>query len=105
MDHAHLAVRLADVVREHGSRPATRIRNGSDWQTRTYAQFGASVGTLSRHLIDLGIKPGESTEFDITFPEDYPEESLAGQTAHFSVDLKELREKVLPEADDDRPEG
>ncbi len=59
MDHAHLAVRLADVVREHGSRPATRIRNGSDWQTRTYAQFGASVGTLSRHLIDLGIKPGD----------------------------------------------
>ena len=48
----------------------------------------------------LGLKPGESTEFDITFPEDYPEESLAGQQAHFAVDLKELREKVLPDADD-----
>ena len=48
----------------------------------------------------LGLKPGESTEFDITFPDDYPEESLAGQQAHFAVDLKELREKVLPDADD-----
>lgn len=48
----------------------------------------------------LGLKPGESTEFDITFPEDYPEESLAGQQAHFAVDLRELREKVLPDADD-----
>src|SRR5262245_52273695 len=48
----------------------------------------------------VGLKPGESTEFDITFPEDYPEESLAGRQAHFAVDLKELREKVLPDADD-----
>jgi trigger factor len=48
----------------------------------------------------VGLRPGESTAFDITFPEDYPEETLAGQQAHFAVDLKELREKVLPEADD-----
>jgi trigger factor len=49
----------------------------------------------------IGMKPGESTAFDITFPEDYPEESLAGHQARFAVDVKELREKVLPEADDD----
>ena len=48
----------------------------------------------------VGLKPGDSTEFDITFPEDYPEETLAGQVAHFKVDLKELREKILPDADD-----
>jgi len=48
----------------------------------------------------VGLKPGESTEFDITFPEDYPEETLAGQVANFKVDLKELREKILPDADD-----
>ncbi len=48
----------------------------------------------------VGLKPGESTEFDITFPDDYPEETLAGQQVHFAVDLKELREKVLPDADD-----
>jgi len=48
----------------------------------------------------VGLTPGGSTGFEITFPEDYPEESLAGQEVHFDVDLKELREKVLPEADD-----
>jgi len=48
----------------------------------------------------IGLEPGQSTEFDITFPDDYPEESLAGKQAHFAVDLKELREKVLPAADD-----
>jgi len=49
----------------------------------------------------LGLKPGESTEFDITFPADYGEAELAGQVAHFAVELKELREKVLPPVDDD----
>jgi len=49
----------------------------------------------------VGLKPGETAAFDITFPEDYPEASLAGQAARFEVDLKELREKVLPEADDE----
>ena len=48
----------------------------------------------------IGLEPGQSAEFDITFPEDYPEESLAGKQAHFAADLKELREKVLPPADD-----
>jgi trigger factor len=49
----------------------------------------------------VGLRPGESTDFDISFPEDYPEESLAGQPVRFHVDLKELREKVMPPADDD----
>ena len=49
----------------------------------------------------VGLKPGESAGFDIDFPEDYPEATLAGKTAHFEVELKELREKILPPEDDD----
>ncbi|HXG25452.1 MAG TPA: trigger factor [Candidatus Binatia bacterium] len=49
----------------------------------------------------LGLKPGETTSFDITFPEDYPDESLAGKPARFEVELKELREMILPPEDDD----
>jgi trigger factor len=48
-----------------------------------------------------GLRPGESREFDLPFPDDYPEESLAGAQAHFSIELRELREKVPPAADDD----
>lgn len=48
----------------------------------------------------LGLKPGESTEFDITFPDDYAEAELAGKPAHFAVELRELRQKDLPGADD-----
>jgi trigger factor len=49
----------------------------------------------------VGLEVGNSTEFDITFPDDYPESELAGKPAHFAVELKELREKVQPELDDD----
>ena len=49
----------------------------------------------------LGLAVGGATEFDITFPEDYPETELAGKQAHFAVELKELREKVPPDLDAD----
>jgi trigger factor len=49
----------------------------------------------------VGLKPGESTAFDITFPDDYPEATLAGKPARFEVELKELREKIAPEANDE----
>ena len=49
----------------------------------------------------VGLKPTEAKGFDLTFPDDYPEESLKGQKAHFEVELKELREKILPAEDDE----
>jgi trigger factor len=53
---------------------------------------------FEEHLV--GLKPGDTVEFDITFPDDYQEESLRGAEGHFSAELKELREKLLPAADD-----
>jgi trigger factor len=51
------------------------------------------------HIVGLSV--GESAEFDIDFPADYGQPDLAGATAHFAVDLKELREKVMPDLDDE----
>ena len=48
-----------------------------------------------------GLEPGGSTAFDITFPDDYQETSLAGQVAHFAVEMHELRVKVAPTVDDE----
>jgi trigger factor len=38
---------------------------------------------------------------ELTFPDDYPAEPLAGKDASFQVEVKEVKEKVLPELDDD----
>src|SRR5262249_561544 len=48
-----------------------------------------------------GADAGESREVEVTFPTDYPAEQVAGRDAVFAVEVKEVREKVLPELDDD----
>src|SRR5688572_4561902 len=37
-----------------------------------------------------GARAGEEREVDTTFPENYPEASLAGKAAHFAVKVKEV---------------
>jgi trigger factor len=49
----------------------------------------------------VGSKGGEEREVNVTFPADYQAEHLAGEEAVFKVKVKEVREKVLPELDDD----
>jgi trigger factor len=48
-----------------------------------------------------GARGGEEREVKVTFPADYQAEHLAGKDAVFAVSVKEVREKVLPEVDDD----
>lgn len=48
-----------------------------------------------------GVSGGEQREVKVTFPAGYQAEHLAGKEAVFNVDVKEVREKVLPELDDD----
>ncbi len=48
-----------------------------------------------------GAGAGESREVAVGFPEDYRAEEMAGKNATFKVEVKEVREKVLPELDDD----
>jgi trigger factor len=49
----------------------------------------------------VGAKPGEDRKVEVTFPEEYQAEHLAGEDAVFNVKVKEVREKVLPELDDE----
>jgi len=72
-------------------------------------------GKASDHLLELGsdqlvegfeeqlggASAGEIRKVEVSFPEDYRAEELAGKEAVFTVEVKEVREKVLPELDDD----
>ncbi|MEJ8765044.1 trigger factor [Oceanobacillus sp. HCA-5259] len=49
----------------------------------------------------IGKKPGEETEIDVTFPEEYHAENLAGKEATFKVKIHEVKAKELPELDDE----
>jgi trigger factor len=49
----------------------------------------------------LGASAGDEREVNVTFPEDYGAEHLAGKDAVFKVKVNEVREKVLPDLDDE----
>jgi trigger factor len=49
----------------------------------------------------VGLEIGATKGFDITFPDDYRVEDLRGKEAHFEVELLDLREKLLPDLDDE----
>ena len=47
-----------------------------------------------------GVARGETKSFDVTFPDDYHAEHLRGTPATFEVNVKEIKEKVVPDLDD-----
>jgi trigger factor len=49
----------------------------------------------------VGMNIGETKDVVVTFPEDYHAEHLAGKEVTFKVTVKELKERVVPELDDD----
>lgn len=48
-----------------------------------------------------GVSPGEEKEFEVTYPEDYGQERLAGKTVKFRAAVKGVRKKELPELNDE----
>jgi trigger factor len=48
-----------------------------------------------------GASPGDDREVRVTFPEDYRAEALAGKDAVFAVTVREVKEKRLPDLDDE----
>jgi trigger factor len=48
----------------------------------------------------IGLEPGDEKQVEVAFPDDYPNEPLAGKPAVFDVKVKELRERQAVEIDD-----
>lgn len=48
-----------------------------------------------------GVTAGDDRDVSVTFPDDYQAEHLSGKDATFKVSVKEVKEKRLPELDDD----
>jgi trigger factor len=48
----------------------------------------------------IGLKQGESKEFTVKFPDDYPVKEFAGKDIIFHATVKDIKVKVLPELDE-----
>lgn len=82
-----------------GEAAGTEIEGGSATDFEVELVEGKLIPGMIEGII--GMKPEETKEISVTFPEDYPKEELAGEPASFSITLKELKTKELPELDDD----
>jgi len=62
-----------------------------------------SSGSLLPELEEalLGASPGDERSAEVSFDDDHQSEDLRGKTATFSIQVKELKEQILPELDDD----
>lgn len=71
-------------------------------QANTWEEAGNEDAPGVRAIVDglVGMKAGETKEVTMEFPQDFKPEALAGKTVVYSVEAKEVREKVMPEMDD-----
>lgn len=77
--------------------------NGSGTDTPIEIGAGRMIDGFEEGL--EGIKAGESRSIDVTFPENYGAEHLAGRDVVFEVTAKAVQEGHLPEVDEDFVRG
>lgn len=49
----------------------------------------------------VGVNPGETKRFRAEYPKDYPDPKLAGKAYDYAVEVQSLKEKKLPEVNDE----
>ena len=74
------------------------IENGTSKDFPLILGEGRFIPGFEEHII--GLKAGDKKEFELKFPEQYYAKSLAGKPAQFSVSLKQVLARTLPEPDD-----
>lgn len=80
-------------------------KDGEEFQGGQATDFpfvvGAGAMLKDFEAAAVGMKAGESKTFDMTFPEDYHAEHLAGQAVQFDIAIKRVEAPKLPEVDAD----
>ena len=78
--------------------------DGVKFDGGTATDFDLEIGSHS--FIDnfedqlVGLKKGDKKDVNVTFPKEYHAEDLKGKSAVFEVEIKSVKERVLPELND-----
>ena len=88
-DYAMLSLESLSGVAEKISQDELSLKIGGD---TTLAGFSDNL---------RGAAPEESREFEVTYPEDYERQNLAGRTVKFRATVKAVRRRELPELNDE----
>nr|WP_321468631.1 trigger factor [uncultured Desulfobulbus sp.] len=89
-------VAIVDFQGFHNDKPMKEVQNQN---------FSVDIGMhrLGKEFEEklIGLKKGDKTLYEITFPGDYPNPMLAGKNVEFKVDVKDVKVRVKPELDDE----
>ncbi|HEX4075781.1 MAG TPA: trigger factor [Candidatus Acidoferrales bacterium] len=58
-----------------------------------------TLGSFTENL--RGANAGETKQFEARYPDDYPDQKLAGKTYNYTVEVQGIKEKKLPELNDE----
>ena len=108
MLQSHARVVTVDAPVENGNTAVIDFKgllNGEAFEGGTAEAYSLEIGSgtfipgFEEQII--GKKAGEEFEVNVTFPEEYPAEELAGKPVVFEVKLHEVKVKELPELNDE----
>ena len=104
-DPADRAVALGDMITMAVTATVedSEILNESDAVYVADAENDMPFPGLPQEL--EGTEVGVVREFDLEVPSDYRDEEIAGKTAHFVVTVNDVKERRLPELDDEFAKG
>ncbi len=69
---------------------------------QTWEEVGSEHGLIPGLSDQLeGLKTGDKKDIEVTFPEDFSVEALQGKKAVYAVEVQEVRERKLPEMDEE----
>lgn len=87
------------VIDYEGSVDGEKFDGGSADNYSLVLGSGSFIPGFEDQLV--GHKAGEDVDVNVTFPEDYHAKDLAGKDVLFKVKIHEVKEKQLPELDDE----
>lgn len=87
------------VIDFEGTMDGTPFEGGSGSQYAVELGTGRLVAELEQGLV--GMKAGDERDIPLTMPEDYAAEHLAGKDVSFHVKMSDVKERVLPDLDDE----
>jgi len=98
-------VELGDMISAeiNGEVEGEEIINESEAVYLVNEDIGRPFPGFSEKLVGFDID--ETNTFDLDIPEDFSDEKLAGKTASFKVKIKDVKERVLPDLDDEFAQG
>lgn len=82
-----------------GTKDGVEFDGGSAKGTDLELGSGQMIDGFEAGLV--GAAAGDERKLDLTFPEDYQNKELAGAKAQFAITVNAVREKELPELDDE----